>query len=778
MSTADASPADPPRFTNALIHETSPYLRQHAHNPVDWRPWGDDVFAEAARRGVPVFLSIGYATCYWCHVMERQVFEDPAIAAPLNQRFVCIKVDREERPEVDELYMTAAQLMTGSGGWPLNLFLTPPEVSQSDGDEVAGTGRGLLPFWAGTYIPPTPAYGRPSFPQVVEALGGAWAERPGEVIEQGQRVAEAVARQLAGADAPPGAVTRGDVLEVADRLRGQYDPEHGGFSGTSGGGPKFPTPSVPALLLDVYADDPDAHAGLGDALRHTLDRMARGGMFDQVGGGFHRYSVDEKWLVPHFEKMLYDQGQLLSLYARSAEVWAEERGFSAMCRRVARETAEYLLREMVDGTGAFWSAQDAEVNTREGENYVWTPQQVAEALRDEPDGEALTALAVEMYGLDRGPNFRDPHHDDAPPTNVLHLPEPLSELVEAHAPGDMGGLMAMRRRINDTLYAARQKRDQPITDDKVLTGWNGLAIEGLAEAGRVLDESRFVDAAGAAADAVLSRLSRPDGGLFRTMRDGEAKIDATLEDYAFFVGGLLALPEDGGRWLREAVRLTDHTLMHFGRENGGYHDTLAGRPDLFVRPRSTYDGAVPAASSQMLHNLVALHGRTGEPRWIERAVRDLRAEGRGMANRGVAMTHRLRAAWRLLRGDAAWAGRLAAGDEPAGVDDAVTWTADPVDDDTLILTLAIAEGLHLNANPASAAGLVPTSVSAAGGAIDVSYPPGVTKRYPLADAPLAVYEGWVELEVRGVAGLDELTLTYQACTETACREPVTRRVTW
>ncbi|MEM9882748.1 MAG: DUF255 domain-containing protein [Planctomycetota bacterium] len=777
MPSADPSTADPPRFTNALIHETSPYLRQHAHNHVDWRPWGDEAFAEAARRGVPIFLSIGYATCYWCHVMERQVFEDPALAAPLNQRFVCIKVDREERPEVDELYMTAAQLMTGSGGWPLNLFLTPPPPEASQGDGVESqVNQGLLPFWAGTYIPPTPAYGRPSFPQVVEALGGAWAERPGEVVEQGQRVAQAVARQLAGSDAPPGAITRRDVLEVADRLRGQHDPEHGGFSGSEG--PKFPTPSVPALLLDVYADDPEAHTKLGDALRHTLDRMARGGMFDQIGGGFHRYSVDEKWLVPHFEKMLYDQGQLLSLYARAAEVWAEERGFSAMCRRVVRETAEYLLREMTDATGAFWSAQDAEVNTREGENYVWTPQQIVEAFSGEPDGEALTALAVEMYGLDRGPNFKDPHHDDAPPVNVLHLPEPLSELVEAHAPGDMSGLMAKRRRINDVLYAARQKRDQPITDDKVLTGWNGMAIRGLADAGRVLDEPRFVDAARSAADAVLSRLSRPDGGLFRTMRDGEAKIDATLEDYAFLVGGLLVLPGNDGRWLGEAVRLTEHAVTCFGRDAGGYHDTLADRPDLFVRPRSTYDGAVPAASSQMPHNLVELQERTGEPRWAERAVLDLRAEGRGMANRGVAMTHRLRAAWRVLQSDAAWAERLAAGDESPDVDDAVTWTADPVDDDTLIVTLAVAEGLHLCANSASAEGLVPTSVTASGREVEVAYPAGVTKRYPFADAPLAVYEGWVELKVRGVAGLDELTLTYQACTETACREPVTRRMTW
>ncbi|MEO1237174.1 MAG: DUF255 domain-containing protein, partial [Planctomycetota bacterium] len=435
------------RYTNALADEASPYLRQHAHNPVDWRPWGEAAFAEAAERSVPIFLSIGYSTCYWCHVMERQVFEHPELARQMNERFVCIKVDREERPDVDDLYMTATQLLTGQGGWPLSIFLTPPpEASQGDGDEIdVKVAQGLLPFWAGTYIPPEPMHGRMGFGQVMEVLSGAWAERPEEVIEQGERVAAAV-REQAELGRSAGPVTRDVVQQTVARLREQYDPEHGGFSGTSG--PKFPTPSVVGLLLDEYRRSASGGKDevLGQEVRHTLDAMALGGMYDQVGGGFHRYSVDERWLVPHFEKMLYDNGQLLELYAEAVETWRGERHV-ALYARVVRETAEYLLREMRDGSGAFWSAQDAEVNTKEGENYVWTAEQVREVLAREDDAERLTGLALAMYGLDAGPNFRDPHHPDAQPVNVLFMPRPMSELL-AFADGDMAGLMRMRERVN------------------------------------------------------------------------------------------------------------------------------------------------------------------------------------------------------------------------------------------------------------------------------------------------------------------------------------------
>jgi len=358
-------------YTNALVHETSPYLLQHAHNPVDWRPWGPEAFAEAKRRGVPIFLSIGYSTCYWCHVMERQVFEDPAMAGPLNERFVCIKVDREERPDLDDIYMTATQLMTQRGGWPMSVFLTPPGA-RGEGD------RGLEPFWCGTYIPPQPTHGLPSFPQVVEALSRAYREQREEVLEQAKRLAEAVRRTLAldrveGAQAP---LTGDSVQATVDQLLQMHDARHGGF----GGSPKFPQPANLAFLLRVHAANP--HKAVWGVIAQTLDRMARGGVFDQIGGGFHRYAVDAQWAVPHFEKMLYDNGQLLEVYA-----WALDQGPEAaearQWERVIRETAGYVLREMVDPSGAFWSAQDAEVEAREGGSYVWQEAEVRDTLGDE-----------------------------------------------------------------------------------------------------------------------------------------------------------------------------------------------------------------------------------------------------------------------------------------------------------------------------------------------------------------------------------------------------------
>ncbi|MEO0513970.1 MAG: DUF255 domain-containing protein [Planctomycetota bacterium] len=786
------------KYTNALADETSPYLRQHAHNPVDWRPWGDAAFVEAARRDVPIFLSIGYSTCYWCHVMERQVFENPAIASQMNDQFVCVKVDREERPDVDDIYMTATQLLTGSGGWPMSVFLTPapapgPGSARGDGDapqsarrkaaDSSGGGRGLLPFWAGTYIPPTPAYGRPSFPQVMNAMSQAWRDERDQVLEQSGRVADAVRQQVAQGEASTqkgGAVRMEMPQRTAAQLQARYDPTHGGFSGNDG--PKFPTPSTVALLLDVYSQNPDDT--LGQKIRHTLDRMALGGMYDQVGGGFHRYSVDEKWLVPHFEKMLYDNGQLLELYAQAYEVWRDQRG-AALYARVVRETAEYLLREMVDESGAFWSAQDAEVNTKEGENYVWTADQVRVALADEDDAERLTALALSMYGLDRGTNFKDPHHDDAPAVNVLFMPQTMSELVE-FADGDMTGLMWMRERINAALLTVRDKRDQPGTDDKVLVAWNGLAIAGLAEAGRVLGEPRYLEAAQRAADAILGQMSPPGGGLLRSMRRGDAKINAFLEDYAFFAHGLLALdaalPGDDARYRDQAVRLMRVAHDRFAGPHGGYFDTLADQADLFVRTRSTYDGAIPSGNSQMIRNLLRLHTLTGDEAYARQAVLDLRSFAGALEQSGLGMTHMQRAVLEAVTElPAMWAAALednqdlAGGGGPARP---VTVQVKPVEGEALAyrVVLTVAEGYHLNANPASAEGLIATQVSAASAALDVTYPAGETETYLFADEPLRVYTGRVELLVKADRPIDELTLTYQACTDAACLEPATRTI--
>ena len=776
------------RFTNALVDETSPYLLQHAHDPVDWRPWGEAAFEEARRRQVPIFLSVGYSTCYWCHVMERQVFENVALAEEMNRRFVCIKVDREERPDVDNLYMTATQLLTGQGGWPMSVFLTPPPPPEAPGspEEAAAGRRGLLPFWAGTYIPPEPMHGRPGFGQVMEAMTAAWEGQRGEVVEQARRVAGAVAEQLAqaGREGRPGPVDERVVAATVAALMGRYDREDGGFTGP--GGPKFPTPVVPGLLLAV---PPEAWESDG-AVHFTLARMARGGMYDQVGGGFHRYSVDGEWLVPHFEKMLYDNGQLLELYAAAYE--ADPDGANAgLYGRVMRETGRYLLREMRDGGGsgggAFWSAQDAEVDAREGGNYVWTADQVREALRG-TEAEGLTDLALTMYGLDQGPNFTDPHAEGAEPVNVLYLPRALSEIKGY---GDAAAVAAKRERINAALLRVRDKRDQPSTDDKVLAGWNGLAIAGLAEAGRVLGEAWMIDAAEGAADAVLSRMSSEDGGLYRTMRRGEAGsgassggIPAFLEDHAFVVHGLLALHRarpGGGRYLDEAERLMAYAEERFAVEEGAYFDTLADQSDLFVRAASTYDGAVPSGTSVMLHNLVDLYAATGEARYVKRAVGVARGLAAALERAGPGMAHTVHGVARLrdvapaevLAELEATATTQAAGQAVLRSDHGVTAVAVavPGGDQVYRVTVMIPGGLHLNANPEGAEGLVPTTLAADGVEVEVEYPAGEMKRYPFADAALPVYEGEVTFTVDAAGPVERFVLRYQACNETTCFAP-------
>jgi uncharacterized protein YyaL (SSP411 family) len=600
--------------------------------------------------------------------MERQCFENPAIAALMNEHFVCIKVDREERPDVDDLYMTAVQLLTGRGGWPMSVFLIPPQFPPQAEDFSPGSshpGFNLLPFYAGTYFPPTPAHGLPSFPDILTGIAAAWRDRREAVREQARRVGQAVVDTLTrrsdqGHDDP---VTRqlsiASVNAAANALLGTFDTEHGGFAPAGPEeGPKFPQPANLQFLIAVHRNN-DARASgesadVWPAIAHSLDRMARGGLCDQIGGGFHRYAVDRRWLVPHFEKMLYDNGQLLETYALAHELRpvANNPDFYA---DILRATADYLLREMVDvsGGGAFWSAQDAEVDAQEGGNYLWTADQVRAALAG--DDEAV-ALALKLYGLDLGPNFQDPHHRDAAPVNVLFQQVTLPTLAqELNLPLDV--LRRRKHAIDQRLLAIRNQRKQPITDDKVLTGWNGLAIAGLAHAGRVLHEPRYLDAAGRAARAVLDRMSQPDGGLFRTMRQNTAKIPAFLADYAMFIHGLLALAladVDRPGMLAQAARLFRYADDHFACSDaapasvGGYFDTLADQPDLFVRLRSTYDGALPSGGSVMVHNLLDLFELTGERAYLDRAVEDLGAFAQHLQGQPIALIHMQHALLRVL----------------------------------------------------------------------------------------------------------------------------------
>ncbi|MEO0586892.1 MAG: thioredoxin domain-containing protein [Planctomycetota bacterium] len=777
-----SDPTAEPR--NALGGETSPYLLQHAGNPVDWMPWGEAAFAEARRRDVPIFLSVGYATCYWCHVMERESFADERVGAMLSERFVCVKVDREERPDVDEVYMTAVQLMTGQGGWPMSVWLTP---GSEDGDP-----DGLLPFYAGTYVPPVAGYGRPSFAELIEGIGEAWRERRSDVVDQAERVGEAVRRALGEEEsAAERGVTLAMMRDAAQQVARMYEPKHGGF----GQAPKFPQPSWPRLLVEVQrsaAAKPSTR--MDHAITGTLKAMANGGIFDQVGGGFHRYSTDAEWLVPHFEKMLYDNGQLLSLYAEAVrEIDAlvdapddavEEVG--GRWSRVMRETAEYLLREMVDETGAFWSAQDAEVDGREGLNFLWQPAEAEAALREAGEDE-LTGEALRLYGLDGASNFRDPHHPDAEPAWVLAM--------TGRTPRD-GAAWARRARINAALLAVRDRRKQPRTDDKVLASWNGMAIRGLVDAGLVLNEPRYVEAAARAMLAVLKGLGTLDGGLRRSMRDGKpGKQPGFLEDYAFVIDGLLALQgakvagvgdAAAADWLAEAERLSDVVVDRFGsRSAGGYYDTLEGQADLLVRTKGLSDGAVASGNSQMLHNLVGLYRATGNGGYLKRAVLDARA----MA--GKAESAGANAAWwaagiaRLFEALPDSMGRLLA--QPSAAPTDLTISVRIFEEEAAFnvvearLVIEIPEGYALIAPRSKAAvpeSLDLTPVSPEGLSATTNWPEPTSKR--VGDDSFEVLEGRLEAgvlmnwhDVRPES-LDEAAifeLRYQVCGNGVCFPP-------
>ncbi len=770
------------KYTNALIGQTSPYLLQHAHNPVDWMPWGPEAFDLAKREQKPVFLSVGYSTCYWCHVMEREVFENPELAKMLNERFVCIKLDREERPDVDQVYMTATQVMTRQGGWPNNVFLTPPAPDRPGGadaeDADAIAGYGLKPFYCVTYLPPEPSRGLPGFGQVATAMHHAWENDRATVLEQARRLGDAVVQVMADTDTP-GPVTLETPRAAVAALQRIYDAEHAGF----GGAPKFPSPSNLVLLLAAYRHaDKEQQDALLEPVLHTLDRMARGGIYDQVGGGFHRYSTDAQWLIPHFEKMLYDNGQLLSVYA-DALVVLRQRGEgdsarAALFERVLRETAEYLLREMRDDTDAFWSAQDAEVDAREGLSYLWTRAQVEVAIED----EERAALAVRMYGLDRGTNFQDPHAPHAPPANVLYLPVSLDALAEQFAMS-RAALRAQRERINHELKAARDRREQPGTDDKVLASWNGLTIKGLADAGAIMDEPRYLAAARDAADAIIEHMSDDEGTLLHSMRLGRAHVPGFLDDYTHLAAGFLALAQSESREdrdLEQAQRLTRLAIERFAAEGGGYYDTLPDQADLFVRVRSAHDGAVPTGNSMMVQNLVDLYRLTGDAAWLDRAVLDLRGFADWLGDRHLGLAGMQAAAFDAWGFEEVHAQLAAPANAPSVEPDApvqvsAAWTSDG----KLVLSLEIKEGVHLNAHEVNEKMLIPTTVELVGpGRLAADYPEGEQAHYAYADRPIRVYEGTViiRVELDGWTPDSAIRLRYQACTDTYCMQPAEVRI--
>jgi len=580
---------------NRLADETSPYLLQHKDNPVAWQPWGERALAEARERDVPLLVSIGYSACHWCHVMERESFEDPDVAAYMNEHFVCIKVDREERPDVDAIYMDAVQAMTGHGGWPLNAFATPEQV----------------PFYAGTYFPPAGRQGLPGWRQLLEAIAEAWSERRAEIERQGEQIVEQLGVS-ARIEPDPGEPEPGLLDTAVAAIADREDHLNGGF----GGAPKFPQASAIELLLG--RDDPSP------ALR-ALRAMARGGIYDQLGGGFARYAVDAAWVVPHFEKMLYDNALLARAYLHGWQV----SGGDPLLRQVCCETLDWALRELRGPEGGFASALDADSEGVEGKFYVWTPEELRAAL----DDDALYGVAVSHWGVSEGGNF-----------------EGKSILVRAGSDDDPPELPEIKR----LLMATRDQRVRPGLDDKRLTSWNALMLGALAETGAVLERDDYLDAARACADFLLRELRTDDGRLLRTWKDGRAHLAGYLEDHAYAVEALLTLYEAtfDERWFMEARALADVTIARFADdERGGFFSTADDHERLVARRKDLEDTPIPSGNSSMALGLLRLARLTGEAAYEERARGTIALLHPIAARHPLAFAHLLQAIDFLLADD-------------------------------------------------------------------------------------------------------------------------------
>jgi len=587
---------------NRLMQEKSPYLQQHAHNPVDWYPWGDEAFEKARREDKPIFLSIGYSTCHWCHVMERESFENEAIAELVNRWFVPIKVDREERPDIDRIYMNYVQATTGGGGWPMSVWLTPD----------------LKPFVGGTYFPPENRYGRAGFPVILERVAEAWKNDRRKILETSAGIMEQLRLQAGGGVGGADRIEASIPEAAFQQFRRSFDSKLGGF----GSAPKFPRPSVHNFLLRYWKRTGDDEAR--DMVVETLLAMERGGMHDQLGGGFHRYSVDEYWFVPHFEKMLYDQAQLVISYLEAFQITGETTLATA-----ARRTLDYAMRDMTASGGGFYSAEDADSavdpalphEKSEGAFYIWSSREVFELLS--ADHARWFAW---RYGIEPDGNVsNDPHHEFTG-RNILfqahtvdetahHFDTPVSEVAKALAEAER------------FLFDVRAKRPRPHLDDKILTSWNGLMISAFAKAGAILDEPKYTVAARRAADFVLATLRHPDGTLLRRFRDGEAAIDGMLDDYAFFVQGLLDLYESTFefRYLAEAIGITGKQRELLEDEAGGFFASAHEDASRLMRIKDDYDGAEPSGNSIALGNLLRLHRITGGEEFEASARRSIAA---------------------------------------------------------------------------------------------------------------------------------------------------------
>ncbi|MDQ4123413.1 MAG: thioredoxin domain-containing protein [Acidobacteriota bacterium] len=561
------------KFTNRLANETSPYLLQHAHNPVDWFAWSDEAFQKAKAEDKPILLSIGYSSCHWCHVMEKESFESEETARLMNENFINIKVDKEERPDVDQIYMNFVQLTTGHGGHPLTAFLTPEGA----------------PFYAGTYFPPVDRYGMPSFQRVLLSVADAYHTRRDEILQSATEIVEQL--RLVGLTEASNLSLSTEQLDTAFRgITRNYDTKNGGF----GGAPKFPPPMTLEFCLRHWHRTKDEKAL--EIVTHTCRKMAEGGIYDQLGGGFHRYTVDAIWLVPHFEKMLYDNAQLVRIYLQAFQATKE-----VFFKNIAIETLEYIRREMTDETGGFYSATDADSEGEEGKFFIWTPEEIIRIL-----GEEDARIFNFYYDVSKTGNFEG--------HSILHVWQSREESAqELGIP--LERLNEVLERGKKLLFVEREKRVKPFRDEKILTAWNGLMLAAFAEASAVFEREDFRAVAEKNADFVLNNLRTADGVLLRTYKDGQAKLNGYLEDYAFYVAGLIELFQATGntRWLQEAKSLTDLMIEEFWDEQeGGFYFTGRTHEELIVRSKDYFDNAIPSGNSVAAEVLLKLTVLTGE----------------------------------------------------------------------------------------------------------------------------------------------------------------------
>ncbi len=726
-----------PKFINRLILEDSPYLLQHAHNPVNWFAWGNEAFEKARQEDKPIFLSIGYSTCHWCHVMEEESFDNTDIARLMNEHFICIKVDREQRPDVDEVYMTAVVMTRGQGGWPMSSFLT------ADGK----------PFFGGTYFPPE------TFTQILKNVAQVWEEKRPQLIAQANQIAERV-KQVTAASGEARQLGKTAIQEAISNILGMHDSSLGGF----GNAPKFPQEAWLLLLLKVVHHDEALAAAL-----NSLKKMAEGGLYDQIGGGFHRYSTDAHWLTPHFEKMLYNQAHIARAYLMAYQLTGD-----IIYATVARQTLDYVLREMTAPQGGFYSATDADSEGEEGLFFVWSPAQIRAALN-----ETEAEFALNLYGVTAQGNFEG--------KNILHLPISLEKYANEKAL-PLPQLIEKLDVIREKLRCVREEREPPLRDDKIITAWNGMMITTLALAADILEERRYLEAAQRAATFIGSKLTKGQGELWRVYVHKKASISAHQEDYAYFAEALLTLYDvsnDKG-WLNKAQEVADTMLHHFwDKAQGGFFMSRESDTPLIARPKSPNDGAIPSGNSVAVRVLAMIAARTGIERYRDKANATLNAFSLAITQQPSSYAYMLLAADELLHGEM--------GLQQYGARGAVKATAKLTHHgQTVTIEVEIQDGWHINAHKPLQENLIPTVVR-----LDktqwrleqVSYPKPEPLRLSFQQATLALYQGTIHLrgqlipppnlplQKKGESSLSDkinlvpIRLTFQACNDKMCLPP-------